>query len=86
MQNSNIIEDLIFKEECYTIIGMCITIHNKLGKGFKEVVYEDAMEIEFKKAGIFYAREKEFSIEYDGALLPHKFDADFLVFESIILK
>jgi len=44
MQNSKIIEDLVFNEECYTVIGMCIGIHNKLGKGFKEVVYKDAME------------------------------------------
>jgi len=59
MQNPKIIEDLLFKEECYTVIGMCIRIHNKPGKGFKEVVYKDAMEIEFKKAGILYAREKK---------------------------
>ena len=86
MQNPKIIEDLLFKEECYTIIGMCIRIHNKLGKGFKEVVYKDAMEVEFKKAEIPYEREKKFTIEYEGVSLSHKFDADFLVFDSIILE
>jgi len=86
MQNSKIIEDLVFNEECYTVIGMCIGIHNKLGKGFKEVVYKDAMEFEFKKAGILYEREKKISIEYEGVSLPHKFDADFLVYASIILE
>ena len=86
MHNTKIIEDLLFKEECYTVIGMCIKIHNKLGKGFKEIVYKDAMEIEFKKAGIPYEREKKFTIEYEGINLPHTFDADFLVFDSIILE
>ena len=86
MQRPKIIEDLLFKDECYTVIGMCIRIHNKLGKGFKEVVYKDAMEVEFKNAGILYDREKKFTIEYAGVSLPHKFDADFLVFESIILE
>ena len=86
MQTPRMIEDLLFKEECYTVIGTCIRIHNKLGKGFKEVVYKDAMEIEFKKASILYEREKKFSIEYEGVSLPHKFDADFLVFDSIILE
>jgi GxxExxY protein len=85
MQNPKIVENLLVKEECYTVIGMCIRIHNKLGKGFKEVVYKDAMEVEFKKAGILYKREKRFNIEYEGVSLPHKFDADFLVFDSIIL-
>lgn len=86
MQNPKIVEDLLFKEECYTIIGMCIRIHNKLGKGFKEIVYKDAMEVEFKKAGILYEREKKFKIGYEGINLPHTFDADFLVFNSIILE
>jgi len=80
------IEDLFFKEECYTIIGLCIRIHNKLGKGFKEIVYKDAMEVEFKKGSILYEREKKFNIEYEGITLPHKFYADFLVFDSIILE
>ena len=44
------------------------------------------MEVEFRKAGILYKREKRFNIEYEGVSLPHKFDADFLVFDSIILE
>jgi len=32
MQNPKIMEDLLFKEECYSVIGMCIRILNKLGK------------------------------------------------------
>ena len=86
MKQPQIIEDLLFKQECYTVVGICIKIHNKLGKGFKEVVYKDAMEIEFRRAGISYEREKKFNIEYDGVSLRHKFDADFLVFDSIILE
>ena len=46
MQNPKIVQDLLSKEECFKVIGMCIRIHNKLGKGFKEVVYKDAMDIE----------------------------------------
>ena len=38
-------EDLLFKEECYTIIGLSMKVHSKLGRGFKEVVYKDALEI-----------------------------------------
>jgi GxxExxY protein len=86
MPDPKIIEDLLFKEECYTVIELCIRIHNRLGKGFKEVVYKDAMEIEFKKASILYEREKKFRIEYEGVNLSHTFDADFLVFDSIILE
>jgi GxxExxY protein len=86
MQDSRIIEDLLFKEECYKLIGICMKIHSKLGKGFKEVVYKDAMEIEFRNANIVYEREKKFNIKYEGVILPHRFDADFFVFNSIILE
>ncbi|MBS1917727.1 MAG: GxxExxY protein [Bacteroidetes bacterium] len=78
--------NLIYKEECYKIVGICMNIHKKLGKGFKEVVYKDAMQIEFNKAGIAYQREKTFNINYDGVILPHKFSADFFVFNAIIIE
>ena len=61
-------------------------IHSIFGKGFREVVYKDAMEIEFQKKAVPYEREKKFTIGYEGIILPHRFDADFLVYDSIILE
>jgi len=61
-------------------------VHSILGKGFKEIVYKDAMEVEFKKANIPCEREKRFNIQYESVILTHKFDADFLVFDSVILE
>ncbi len=81
-----IIDDLLFKDECFQIVGLCMKIHNSLGKGFKEVVYKDAMEIEFKNNNISYEREKPFKISYEGVILPHSFLADFLIYDSIILE
>ncbi|MFT3936830.1 MAG: GxxExxY protein [Chitinophagaceae bacterium] len=78
--------ELLFKEECYTVVGLCMKVHTKLGRGFKEIVYKDALEVELKKVGITYEREKTFSILYDEVLLPHKFNADFLVFNNIVLE
>ena len=78
--------DLLFKEECYTIIGLCMKIHTKLGRGFKEIVYKDALEVELKKTSIVCEREKSFNIFYEGVLLPHKFNADFYTFNAIILE
>src|SRR5215813_2717566 len=81
-----LIEDLLFKEECYKIIGICMKVHTKLGKGFKEIVYKDALEQEFLSNKIPYEREKKFKILYDNAILNHTFDADFFVYKSIILE
>jgi len=60
-------------------------VHNKLGKGFKEIVYKDALEIELKAAGIRYEREKEFYVNYDNQLLIRKFRVDFWIYNEIIL-
>jgi GxxExxY protein len=78
--------DLIYKDESYQIIGKCMEVHNNLGAGFLEIVYKDALELEFKKAGIPYAREKMYKVNYKGIILPHKFYADFVVFDKIILE
>lgn len=77
---------LIYKEEAYKIIGKCIEVHNNLGAGFLEIVYKDALELEFQKAGIDYEREKRYKVNYKGIILPHKFYADFVVMDIIILE
>ena len=61
-------------------------VHRNLGKGFLEIVYKDALEYEFKKAGIPYEREKKFEVNYKDVALPHKFYADFVVYDKIILE
>ena len=77
---------IIFKEESYQITGKCFEVHNNIGPGFLEIVYKDALEYEFKQAGIPYQREKEYVVNYKGITLPHKFYVDFVVFDNIILE
>ena len=78
--------NIIFKDESYKIIGICMEVHNNLGAGFLEIVYKDALEYEFRKDGIPFEREKEYMVNYKGIILPHKFFADFVVFDKIILE
>lgn len=78
--------DLILKDESYKIVGLCMEVHKALGMGFKEIIYKDALEIEFKKNKIPYRREKKFTVSYKGQILPHSYSADFIVYNSIILE
>lgn len=78
--------DLIFKEEVYDIIGVCMEVHRELGKGFSEIVYKDAIEYECKQKQFLYNREEEFLVHYKDIILPHKYFADFVVFGKIILE
>jgi len=61
-------------------------VHNTLGHGFLEIVYKDAIEHEVRKRQFNYCREREYLIQYKEIILPHKFFADFVLFDSIILE
>jgi len=74
------------KEETEAIIHLGFEVHNNLGFGFLEIVYKDALEYEFKKCDILYSREKPYTVLYKDSLLKHKFQADFVVFDSVILE
>ncbi len=78
--------EIIYKEESYQIIGKCFEVHNNLGTGFLEIVYKDALEYEFKNANIPFEREKEYMVKYKNIILPHKFYADFVLYDKIVLE
>ena len=77
---------LLYKNESYFIIGLCMDVHNELGKGFSEAVYGDALEYELKSNGVPYRREVKFTINYKDTILFHKYIADFVLDNKIILE
>lgn len=79
-------DDYLYKEESYQLVGILFEIHKNLGKGFSEIVYKDALEYELDKNNIPFIREKEFKVKYKDTFLKHKFYADFIVFDTIILE
>ena len=77
---------IIYKDESYKIVGAAFNVYNKLGHGFLEAVYQEALELEFKKQGIPYEREKELKITYDGVELKATYKADFVCYGKIIVE
>ena len=71
------------KELTEKIIGCAMRVHNTLGNGFQEVIYQRALEIEMRKAGLRYAREMEMIIYYDGEDIGKR-RVDFFV-ENIVM-
>jgi GxxExxY protein len=78
--------ELYKKAEYYKIIGLCMEIHRILGGGLAEVIYKDALEIEFKAHNIPYEREKAYPVTYKNHRLGHSYFADFVVYDDIILE
>ena len=82
----NVEKELVCKNEAYQIIGAAMAVHNELGSGMREIVYGDALEIEFKLRGISFQREQTFNVFYKGVELQHKFKCDFICFKNIIVE
>ena len=61
-------------------------VHNELGNGFLEPVYQEALEEEFKIQGIPYVREKLLPIMYKGKQLKKEYYADFVCYDDIIVE
>ena len=78
--------DLLYKQESYNIIGSCMKVHTELGPGFLESVYQEALEKQFIKDNIPYEREKLLHIYFDGDKLKKRFKADFVCYETIIVE
>lgn len=78
--------ELIYSDESYKINGAALKVYSVLGAGFLESVYQEALEIEFKKQGIPFEREKEIKIYYDEEELKQTFKADFVCFDKIIVE
>ena len=58
--------ELLYKQEVFQLVGLCMEIHRELGKGHDEVIYKDAPDVELTRAGIPFSREKNYEIMYKG--------------------
>lgn len=76
---------MIQDELTYKIIGCAMKVHNTLGNGFQEVIYQRCLAIELEKAGIQFVREKEQPIYYEGIHVGTR-RADFIVEDEGVVE
>ncbi|MBN2396164.1 MAG: GxxExxY protein [Candidatus Atribacteria bacterium] len=79
-------EEYPFKKECYDIIGCAMEVHNELGSGFLEAVYQKALGIVFEEKAIPFVKETILEINFKGIVLNKKYIADFLCYNEIIVE
>ncbi len=79
-------KDLILGKEVYAIVGAAMDVHNELGSGFAEAVYQEAMELELTARGIPFERQKKLRISYKGRLLDKEYVADLVCYGQVIVE
>lgn len=78
-------EDLVYPELSYQIIGILFDVYNKLGFGNSEKVYQRAVAIALKNAGLKFREQAYFPIKYQNERIGSNF-LDFLIEDKIILE
>lgn len=68
------------------IVDSCFRIHNKLGPGLLESVYEYVLAFELKKADLFVERQKPVSVIWDGLKFDRGFRADIIVDNKVLIE
>lgn len=72
-------------EITYKINGCAMKVHNTLGNGFQEVIYQRCLAIEMERAGLNFGREIEQKIYYDSIFVGTR-RADFVVENQVIVE
>jgi GxxExxY protein len=71
--------------QTYSIIGAAMEVHRRLGHGFLEAVYQEALAIEFDLRDIPFTREVPLETRYKDRLLSTSYKPDFVCYDSQVL-
>jgi len=79
-------KDLIYRDECYQIVGACFEVYKEKGCEFLEPVYQECLEIEFELQGILFVPKKPLPLSYKGRPLKKHYESDFICLDKIIVE
>ena len=77
--------ELLHKELVYKIVGCAMEVHNELGFGFLEKVYENALMLELRKAHISAQQQQAITVKYKNCVVGDYF-ADIIIDDKILLE
>ena len=73
-------------QKTYAIIGAAMEVHQELGCGFLEAVYQEGLEREFTIQQIPCKAQPIIQIRYKGQLLNKTYQPDFVCYEEILVE
>lgn len=76
----------LYQQEGYDIMNACFEVHNEMGGGFLEEVYQECLEVELTERGIAFVTQPKLPIFIKGRALRKYYEADFIVIGEIIVE
>ena len=77
--------EILYKDLSYRIVGIAMRVHSKLGYGFLEKVYENALMVLFRREGIEAKQQAPITVYFEEEAVGNYY-ADILVEDKVILE
>lgn len=77
--------DIPNQDVTYKVIGAAMAVHNELGPGLKEVIYQRALSTAMREAGLSFVEEYPFQVQFDGEFAGLLY-LDHLVEDEVVVE
>jgi GxxExxY protein len=75
-----------YSEEGYALMGAAFEVHNVLGGGLLEEIYQQSLEIEFELRNIPFRKKEELLVYYKDRVLEKRYIPDLFVYGRIVVE
>lgn len=79
-------DDGYLQQEGYDLMNACFAVHQELGGGFLEEVYQESLEMELADRSIPFIAQPKLHLYYKGRPLKKHYEADLIVIDEIIVE
>jgi GxxExxY protein len=79
-------DNLLYREEVFAVVGAAMEVHTQLGNGFLEPVYQESLEIELSLRNIPFISQKRLQLFYKDFELKKEYIPDFVCYDKIIVE
>ena len=78
--------DPLFKQQGYQLVGAAIEVHDEVGGGLLEEIYQECLELEFSRRGYPFRSKTQLEVRYKGELLKKRYVPDLVAFDGLIVE
>jgi GxxExxY protein len=78
-------KELVYKSECYKIIGACFEVYRNMGSGFLEAVYQECLRKELQDQNIPFMEKPQLEVYYKEKKLDQKYEPDFVCLVCLVV-